>query len=154
MNLVEKSFVGLRVKTYSYLTDAGSEDKKAKGTKKCAIKRKFKFENYKNYLEATQFENKRNHLKKNQNDVNSLKKHYKEFVKNNKLILKTPKRLKGKRHNVFTEQIIKIALSSNDDKRIQSIDSIETYAYGMNEDLASKKEEIKRKNIRKQYKNY
>ena len=33
MNLVEKSFVGLRVKTYCYLTDAGSEDKKAKSTK-------------------------------------------------------------------------------------------------------------------------
>ena len=34
-------FVGLRAKTYSYLIDDGSEDKKAKGTKKCVIKRKF-----------------------------------------------------------------------------------------------------------------
>ena len=33
-------FVGLRAKTYSYLIDDGSEDKKAKGTKKCTIKRK------------------------------------------------------------------------------------------------------------------
>ena len=33
-------FVGLRAKTYSYLTDDGSEDKKEKGTKKCVIKRK------------------------------------------------------------------------------------------------------------------
>ena len=32
-------FVGLRVKTYSYLTDDGSEDKKKKGTKKCVIKK-------------------------------------------------------------------------------------------------------------------
>ena len=32
-------FVGLRAKTYSYLVDDGSEDKKAKGTKKCAIKK-------------------------------------------------------------------------------------------------------------------
>ena len=32
--------------------------KKAKGTRKCVIKRKLKFENYKNYLEATQLENK------------------------------------------------------------------------------------------------
>ena len=40
-------FVGLRAKTYSYLIDDGSEDKKAKGTKKCIIKRKLKFENYK-----------------------------------------------------------------------------------------------------------
>ena len=37
-------FVGLRAKTYSHLTDDGSEDKKAKGTKKCVIKRKLKFE--------------------------------------------------------------------------------------------------------------
>ena len=38
-------FVGLRAKTYSHLIDDGSEDKKAKGTKKCIIKRKRKFEN-------------------------------------------------------------------------------------------------------------
>ena len=37
-------FVGLRAKAYSYLIDDGSEDKKAKGTKKCVIKRKLKFE--------------------------------------------------------------------------------------------------------------
>ena len=35
-----KKFVGLRAKTYSYLIDNGSEDKKAKGTKKCVRKRK------------------------------------------------------------------------------------------------------------------
>ena len=34
-------------------------------------------------------------------------------------------------------------LSSNDDKRMQSIDSIETHAYGTSQDLVSKKEEIK-----------
>ena len=37
---------------------------------------------------------------------------------------------KSEKHYVFNEEITKIALSSNDDKRIQSIDSIETYAYG------------------------
>ena len=47
-------FVGFRAKTYSFLIDDGSEDKKAKGTKKCVIKRKLKFEDYKNCLEATQ----------------------------------------------------------------------------------------------------
>ena len=55
--------------------------------------------------------------------------------------------------NVFTEEINKIALSSNDDKRIQSIDSIETYAYGTTKDLVCDKEEIKRNNIIKPYKN-
>ena len=51
-------FVGLRAKAYSYLLDDGSEDKKAKDTKKCVIKRKLKFENCRNYLEATQLDNK------------------------------------------------------------------------------------------------
>ena len=51
-------FVGLRAKTYSYLNNDDSEDKKEKGRKKCVIKRNLKFENYKNCLEATQLENK------------------------------------------------------------------------------------------------
>ena len=38
-------------------------------------------------------------------------------------------------HNVFTEVINKIALRSNDDKRMRSIDSIKTYAYGTSKDL-------------------
>ena len=58
-------FVGLRAKTYSYLIDDGSEDQKAKGTKKWVIKRKLKFENYKNCSEATQLESKTNIKKKN-----------------------------------------------------------------------------------------
>ena len=49
------------------------------------------------------------------------------MIKDNKLILKTEQRVKNWRHNVFTEEISKIALSSNDDKRMQSIDSAETY---------------------------
>ena len=47
----------------------------------------------------------------------------------------------------------KIALSSNDDKRMQSIGSIETYVYGTNKDLVSEKEEIKCNSIIKPYKN-
>ena len=57
-------FVGLRTKTYTYLVDDGSEDKKAKDTKKCVIKRKLKFQNYKNCLEASQLKNKINYLEK------------------------------------------------------------------------------------------
>ena len=51
-------FVRLRAKNYGYLIDEGSEDKKAKSTKKYAIKRKLKFQNYKNGLEPTQVDNK------------------------------------------------------------------------------------------------
>ena len=46
-------FVGLRAKNYTYSIDDVSEDKKVKGTKKCVMKRKLKFKNYKNCLEAT-----------------------------------------------------------------------------------------------------
>ena len=62
---------------------------------------------------------------------------------NNKLISKAQQRFRSENHNVFAEEINKIALSSNDDKRIQSIDSLETYAYGMNKDLVCKKEKTK-----------
>ena len=63
-------------------------------------------------------------------DVGNLKDDNKEFIKNNKLILKTQQRFRSKKHNEFTEEINKIALSSNDDKRTQSIDLIETNAHG------------------------
>ena len=49
---IMKELVGLRAKTYSYLKDNNDEDKKAKGTRKCVIKRKRKFQDYKNCLEA------------------------------------------------------------------------------------------------------
>ena len=62
---------------------------------------------------------------KTQIDINSIK----GFIKNNKSILKIQQRFKSERHNVFTEEINKIALSSNDDKIMQSIDSIQTNAY-------------------------
>ena len=60
---------------------------------------------------------------------------------------------KQKKHDDFTEEMNKIALSSNQDKRIQSIHSIETYIYGTSKDLVCKKLEIKCNNIIKQYKN-
>ena len=50
------------------------EDKKAKGTKKCVIKRKFKFENYKNCLEGTQIDNEIKYLEKNKISIDNLKK--------------------------------------------------------------------------------
>ena len=65
-------FVGLRGKTYTYLINDSSEDKKAQGTKWCAIKSKCKSGNSKNFLEATQLKNKINHLEKHKIDIDSL----------------------------------------------------------------------------------
>ena len=93
-------FVTLRPKTYSYLTDDFKEDKKAKGKKKCVIKRMIKFNGYKNCL-----------LK-------------------DEVILKSQQKFISKKHDVYTESIYKIALSNNDDKRIVSLDKITSYPYG------------------------
>ena len=90
----------MRPKTYSYLTDDCKEDKKAKGTKKCVIKRMIKFDNYKNYL------------------------------LNGEVILKSQQKFLSKGHDLYTKNVNKIALSSNDDKRIVSSDKITSYPYG------------------------
>ena len=99
---IMKEFCALRAKTYTYLMDDDNEKKKAKGIKKCIIKRRLTFENYKDSL----------------------------F--NNKTILKSQLRFKSDHHNVYTEEVNKIALSSNDDKRLQSFDGVATYPYGAN----------------------
>ena len=49
---IMKKFVGLRANKYSYLKDNNDEDKKAKDVKMGAIKRKLKFQDYKNCLET------------------------------------------------------------------------------------------------------
>ena len=54
---------------------------------------------------------------------------------------------KCERKNNFTEKINKIALSSNDDKRIQSIDSIEKYEYGTSKDLWGEKQDTECNNV-------
>ena len=93
-------FVALRPKTYSYLTNHCKKDKKAKGTKKCVIKRELKFNNYKDCL------------------------------LNDKVVLKSQQRFRSERHNVYTGNVKKIELSSNDDKRLQTFDKITTNPYG------------------------
>ena len=93
-------FVTLRPKTYSYLTDDVKEDKKATGTKKCVMKRMIKFDDYKICL-----------LK-------------------DEILLKSQQRFINKKHDVYTKDINKIALSNNDDKRIVSSDKITSYPYG------------------------
>ena len=93
-------FVALRPKTYSYMTDEFIEMKKAKGTKKCVIKKMLKFEDHKKCL----FDNEP--------------------------MLKSQQRFKSENHQVYTENINKIALSSNYDKRIVALDRITSYPYG------------------------
>ena len=95
-----REFVALRPKTYSYLTDDCNEDKKAKGTKKCVIKRMIKFDDCKKCL------------------------------LNDEVVLKSQQRFKSKGHDVYTENINKIGLSINDDKRLVASDKITSYPYG------------------------
>ena len=52
----------------------------------------------------------------------------------------------------LTEEVNKIALSANNDKRIQSIDSVETYAFGTSKDLLCKREKTKYNNTIKKCK--
>ena len=49
-----------------------------------------------------------------------------------KIILKSQQRFKSNHDKVYTEEINKIALSSNHDKRLQTSDRIKTYPYGTN----------------------
>ena len=82
--------------------DNDNEHKKAKGTKKNVTKRGLML---KNYIDC---------------------------LFNDKIILKLQQRFKSDCHNVYTEQINKIVLSSNDDKTLQRFDKITTYSYGTN----------------------
>ena len=93
-------FVTLRPKTYSFLTDDGKEDKKAKGTKKCVIKKMIKF-----------------------ND-------YKKCLLNDEVMLQPQQRFISNKYDVDTENINKIALSNNDDKIIVLSNKITSYRYG------------------------
>ena len=95
-------FVALRPKTYAYTIDVDKDNevKKAKGIKWCVIKEKLKFEEYKDCL------------------------------LNAKAVLKSQQRFKSERHDLYTEEINKITLSSNDDKRLQTFDRLTSYPYG------------------------
>ena len=72
----------LEKKTYSYVGDDGSEDKKAKDTKKHI--KCIKFEDNKSCLEATQIENKINYTEKNKINIDSLKTNNNQFIRNDK----------------------------------------------------------------------
>ena len=54
----------------------------------------------------------------------------KDYLLNNEIILKSQQRFKSEAHNVYTENVNKVALSSNEDKRLQTYDRITSYPYG------------------------
>ena len=99
---IMKEFVALRAKTYANLMDDDSEKKKAKGSKKRVIKRRLMFKNYTD----CQF--------------------------NDRIILQSQQRFKSDHHNVYTEQINKIALINNDDKTLQTFDKTTAYPHRTN----------------------
>ena len=84
-------FVAPRPKAYTYLADDGNDHKTAKGTKKCVIKQKLMFQNFK------------------------------DCIRNNKNVYRSKQRFRSYNHDVYTEEVNKTALSANDDKRIQHI---------------------------------
>ena len=57
---------------------------------------------------------------------------YKDSLFNDKIILKWQLRFKSNHHDIYREEVNKIALSSNDDKRLQTFDRVTTYPYGTN----------------------
>ena len=75
---IMKEFVGLREKQHSYLKDQNDKGKSAIGTEKCVIKRKVRFQDSENCVEAAQIKNGTDHLGKNKNHVASLKE---DFIK-------------------------------------------------------------------------
>ena len=95
-------FCALRAKAYVFKLDDDTEKKKAKGTKKCIVKRELIFKNYKDCL----------------------------F--NNEVIIKSQQRFRSDHHRVFTEEVNKIAVSSNDDERLQTFDKVTTFPDGTN----------------------
>ena len=57
-------------------------------------------------------------------------KNYNDCLFNGEVVLKSRQRFKSNHHKVYTEEANKIALSSDDDKRLQTFDAMETYPYG------------------------
>ena len=110
--------IALRPKTCSYLIDDGNSDKKLKEQKDVQSSCALKFNDYKSCL------------------------------LNNEIILKLQQRFKSETQNVYTEEINKIALSSNDDKRLETLDRITSYTYGTSVGKVCKSELLEYLNIK------
>ena len=95
-----KEFIGLRAKLYSYKMEDGAENKRCKGVKKQIIKETITHEDYKTCLTT------------------------------GKEILRKQNILRSYEHEVYTEEVNKIALSAEDDKRYILSDGKDTLAWG------------------------
>ena len=119
-------FTALRAKTYAFVQmnkeNKLKEHKRAKGTKKCVIKKHLNFDLYKKAL----------------------------F--NSETIRCTQQRFESDYHNIYPQSVHKNALNSFDDKRIQSFNGINTYPIGIDNELINKLEnELKQKPIQLYY---
>ena len=97
---VIKEFVGLRAKLYSFKTEEGEENKKCKGIKKAVVEKSIRHENYKTCLQ------------------------------NGKEQLRRQTIIRSYEHELYLEEVNKIALSAADDKRYLLKDSFDTLAWG------------------------
>ena len=95
-----EEFVGLRAKLYSYKMHEGKEAKKCKGVKGCVVEKTITHQDYKRCL------------------FNGGKQYRKMNV------------FRSRKHEIFTEEVNKVALSGDDDKRKILLDRIHTHAYG------------------------
>ena len=95
-----KEFVGLRSKLYSFVMDDGGETKKCKGIKKQVVERSIRHE------------------------------HYKTCLTTGKELLRKQNILRSYEHEVYTEEVNKVALSALDDKRYILSDGMHTLALG------------------------
>ena len=100
---IMQEFVGLRAKLYSYKMYEGDETKKCKGVKSSVVKKEFTFKDYKNCLFGGLADGKQ---------------------------MRTMNVIRSHRHEVYTEQVNKIALSAEDDKRVVLEDRVHTLARG------------------------
>ena len=92
-------FVALKPKLYSFLIEDG-EKQKAKGVKKCMIKKSLRHENFLKCLKTGKSQVRKQGL------------------------------FRSRDHHIFTENMLKVALSANDDKRVVLENGIDTLSLG------------------------
>ena len=97
---VFKEFVGLRAKLYSYKMDEGKENKRCKGIKKAVVEKSIRHEDYKTCLTTGKEQLRRQNI------------------------------IRSYEHELYTEEVNKVALSAADDKRYLLKDTYDTLAWG------------------------